>query len=396
MHYAVPRQLCARGLLERFCVDICAMKGWPRLLRLAPHGALPRAAVRLSMRVPEGVPTRLITAFTRFGLAYQRRRERATSATEMTRTHLWAGETFCALVNGAGLQKHTSLYCYNSAGLECLKAWKREGQFTVLEQTSAPREIEERILLREEARFPGWEEKLEVDGPAREFAAREKEEWKWADLVVCGSEFVRECVIAAGGPGERCIVVPYGVGMEKNESVRRAELAGRKLRVLTVGAVGLQKGSPYVLQAAKALAGRVDFRMVGPVRALSERQSELRRHIEIAGVVPRDWMGAHYQWADVFLLPSLCEGSATVTYEALSAGLPVITTRSTGSVIEHAVNGFIVGEGDADAIVEKIEFFLQEPRRLAEFSAAASGSAHISSETAYAERLVVALGAGRR
>ena len=57
-----------------------------------------------------------------------------------------------------------------------------------------------------------------------------------------------------------------------------------------------------------------------------------------------------YAWADVFLLPFICEGSAMVTYEALSWGLPVITTHNAGSIVRDTVDGWLVPYRDSEAI----------------------------------------------
>ena len=62
--------------------------------------------------------------------------------------------------------------------------------------------------------------------------------------------------------------------------------------------------------------------------------------MELAGPVPRSVVAEHYAWADVFLLPSVCEGSATATYEAIASGIPVICTPNAGSVIEDGRQGF--------------------------------------------------------
>src|SRR5207237_9768011 len=51
------------------------------------------------------------------------------------------------------------------------------------------------------------------------------------------------------------------------------------LRVLTVGRVGLRKGSPYVLEAAKALKKEAVFRMVGS--RSEEHTSELQSHLNL-------------------------------------------------------------------------------------------------------------------
>ena len=46
--------------------------------------------------------------------------------------------------------------------------------------------------------------------------------------------------------------------------------------------------------------------------------------------------------ADVFVFPSLFEGSAVVTYEAIACGLPSIVTPEAGSVVRDGVEGFLV------------------------------------------------------
>src|ERR1043166_6837152 len=149
MHYAVPRLFHEHRVLARFYADICATQGWPRLLGCLPVGWLPSGLRRLVARVPTGIPSPLVTAFTSFGLEYQRRRSHVRSPGEMTAVHLWAGETFCRLILEARPPEHTALYCFNSAGLELLREWRRRGRLTMVEQTIAPRRVEERLLRQE-------------------------------------------------------------------------------------------------------------------------------------------------------------------------------------------------------------------------------------------------------
>ena len=52
--------------------------------------------------------------------------------------------------------------------------------------------------------------------------------------------------------------------------------------------------------------------------------------------------------ADVFVFPSLFEGSAVVTYEALACGLPSVVTPAAGSVVRDGVEGFLVAPRDVD------------------------------------------------
>ena len=358
-HYAIPRILHQQKMLEHFYTDICATKGWPQYLRLIPPQLQSKSLARLIGRVPRQIPTKLITAFSGFGFEYVRRLSRAVSASEVTKTFLWAGKTFNRLILQQGL-RGTGVYTFNSAGLEILNAAKQQGLTAIMEQTIAAHQIEYHLLQEEQELHPGWSEPMAKNEYRQEYMDREQQEWSQADTILCGSEFVRDSIGKCGGPIERCLVVPYGVDTEFQVPLKTAS-HHRPLRVLTIGSVGLRKGSPYVLEAAKRLTGKAVFRMVGPIKASAQAVSSLQEHLELVGQVPRSQIHQHYAWADVFLLPSICEGSAVATYEALACGLPVITTPNTGSIVRNNIDGYIVPIRDVDAIVNKLELLSGQP-----------------------------------
>ena len=70
--------------------------------------------------------------------------------------------------------------------------------------------------------------------------------------------------------------------------------------------------------------------------------------------------------ASVFVFPSLDEGSALVTYEAMAAGLPVVTTPNSGSLVRDSLDGYIVPIRDAQSLAERIEFYYKYPQRALE------------------------------
>lgn len=364
MHYAIPRMLEAEGALARLCTDICAVKGWPRLLRAVPHCFRPAGLRRLLGRLPVGVPAGKIRAYTAFGWAYGRRRAAARNPGEQADAYLWAGERLCELILREGLDGIGGVYTFNSAGLELLRAARQRGIRAVMEQTIAPGRIQETILAQEHECFAGWEPARAGSASIERICAREEAEWHAADVVLCGSTFVKESIAACGGPAQRCVVVPYGVDQHFRVGPRSR---GDKLRVLTVGTVDLRKGAPYVLQTAQRLRGQAVFRMVGPIALSPSAICEMQASVELIGPVPRPEIVRQYEWADVFLLPSLCEGSATVTYEALACGLPVVCTPNTGSVVRDGVDGFVVQPRDVDAMSERLRRF-HEDRDFLEFA----------------------------
>jgi glycosyltransferase involved in cell wall biosynthesis len=68
----------------------------------------------------------------------------------------------------------------------------------------------------------------------------------------------------------------------------------------------------------------------------------------------------YYQNADFFVFPSLHEGSALVTYEALACGLPTITTRNAGSVVRDGREGYLVPIRSPEGLAAAMEALRQD------------------------------------
>jgi glycosyltransferase involved in cell wall biosynthesis len=75
--------------------------------------------------------------------------------------------------------------------------------------------------------------------------------------------------------------------------------------------------------------------------------------------------------ADVFVFPSLFEGSAVVTYEAMACGLPSVVTPNAGSVARDGVEGFEVPARDVSQLAERMARLGNDPELRARMSAAA-------------------------
>ncbi len=153
--------------------------------------------------------------------------------------HIAFGKNFCETILQKGLGEATATYTFNSAGLELMRAAKKIGLKTVMEQTIAPRAVELEILAEAVQRYPGWAKAIPSGPNIDAFIAREEEEWQHADLILCGSEFVCNAVVSRGGPVDKCRVVPDGV--DNFFQLDRGPRRPGPLRVLTVGEVGVAK-----------------------------------------------------------------------------------------------------------------------------------------------------------
>jgi hypothetical protein len=390
-HYAVPRILNAHGILEHFYTDICATKGWPRVIGYVPRRFQPAGIRRLIGRRPSGIPPQQMTCFAGLGLSFALQRMRAQGRSDVSmRAELDAGRRLSELVVRHGFGQASGFYGFVRECLEQLRAARACGLWTAVDQNIAAWTLVDRLAREEQERFPAWASAASQHVFAEAYATRERAEWAETDLIICPSEFVRQSVADDGGPIDRCVVVPYGVDTRFQIPVRNRRRG--PLRVLTIGTVDLRKGSPYVLEAAKQMRGQAIFRMVGAGAVPPSASAGLEGVVELKGPIPRLEIIAQYAWADVFLLPTLCEGSAAVTYEALAAGLPVITTPNAGSVVRHGTEGFIVPIRDVDAIVESLHLLHDDRARLFEMSHNARLRAQDFDLQAYGRRLCDALG----
>ena len=73
--------------------------------------------------------------------------------------------------------------------------------------------------------------------------------------------------------------------------------------------------------------------------------------------------------SDIFVLPSYREGTPRSTLEAMSMGLPIITTDVAGcrETVIQGENGFLAPKGDAEALAERMIWFFENREKWKEF-----------------------------
>lgn len=185
-------------------------------------------------------------------------------------------------------------------------------------------------------------------------------EYEEARYIIVESRFTGETFLSHGVPGEKLVWIPRGV-----DTVRFTPGEARNggcFRVLFVGNIGVRKGVRYLLDAWSSLrlknaelvlAGGVGGEFEPILRERMARDPSIR----LAGFVPDPVR--LYQGASVFVFPSLSEGSAKVTYEAMACGLPVVVTPNAGSVAVDGEHGCLVPARNRDVLAEKMLFLYE-------------------------------------
>jgi hypothetical protein len=360
-HYQEPILFYQWDVLERFYTDFyIADNPIAQVLRSpAIYQRIPNAIKKALDRYDAALNQAPITHYPKFGVEYIQQL-RKTSPQDACRVFNWAGKEFCRHIIRSGLGQANTVYGFPSASLELFEYAKRQGLRCILDQVIAERALAYQLQVEEEERWSGWSLLPFAIGAAeKEFIDREHQEQNLADQIICGSEFVKDTLIARGIDANKISVVALGrakatLAEECNRPTPQQR--GDGLRILFAGTVGLRKGVPYLLEALRSLQGKIPFecKIAGTSEIAPDKLAQYRDVADFLGRVPRSQMNELYQWADVFVLPSICEGSAMVTYEALLSGLPVITTYNAGSLVRDGIDGYIVKIRDVEAIRDRL------------------------------------------
>jgi glycosyltransferase involved in cell wall biosynthesis len=372
-HYALPRVLHEAGLLERFYTDnYMGNKPWlEAALNAIPPWCRPGGVQRWLERKDTVLPPEKAISFEGLGLWYAWALRYVRGSMQREKVCCEVARRFNQRVLAAGLGDAGVVMGFDGAALELFEAARRQGKRCIVEQTIAPVRIQHELLIEEWRRWPGWQPGLDGVNYPNLLSEREEAEWGLADLIVAGSEFVAEGLRTCGVPTERIRVVPYGVDSGRFQPIGRSNRSG-PLRVLFAGEVGLRKGAPYLLDALRLLdSGTVEARFAGGISLAPSKLAAYDGAARFLGAVPRSAMAELFAWADVFVLPSICEGSAVVTYEALASGLPVICTPNAGSVVRDGVDGFIVPIRNPEGLAEALRRYHEDRDLLTAHQAAA-------------------------
>jgi glycosyltransferase involved in cell wall biosynthesis len=241
---------------------------------------------------------------------------------------------------------------HDGSALFSARAAREVGAVAILNQVVGHVAAALEIFRDEAARRPDFAETM-VETPA-DIVARCEAEIRESDGILVPSDYVRDTLVARGADPARITVLPYGVDVERFRPAPRE--ADGKFRILFVGALGQRKGVADLLEAVARLnLPDAELVLVGKMVGREGAFLPYRDVMRHVPHVPYHEVHRLFQQADIFVYPSLHEGSAFATYEALASGLPLVTTANSGSVARDGVEGLIVPIRDVDALMAAIE-----------------------------------------
>jgi glycosyltransferase involved in cell wall biosynthesis len=203
--------------------------------------------------------------------------------------------------------------------------------------------------------------------------------------VIFISEYCRKALI---GPGStEGAVIPFGVDTERfrpgldGSRIREKLGIPRNARVLfSLQRLDRWKRVDIVLQAMKAVLARNEvYLVIGGKGPEADRLIRLAADLGItsrvlfSGYIKEEELPLYFAMADVFVFHSTYETFGLVLVQALAAGKPIISVRSTAipEVLEDGREGRLVAPLDPEGLAEGILSFLDDEETLKRFSAAA-------------------------
>lgn len=195
---------------------------------------------------------------------------------------------------------------------------------------------------------------------------------------VVASEFSATSLVETGIPRDRIHVVPYGVDVSRFPQRPQAPDDSGPLRVIFVGSMIQRKGLSDLLDAARLMGREVHLTLCGRgfvdrqlIEAYPDVKLDIKVNLSLEAIV-QELHRSH-----LFVLPSIAEGFALVILEAMSCGLPVLTTTNTcgPDVIEPGREGWVLPIRAPELIAEKLAWANENRAELAQMGLAAAATA---------------------
>ena len=178
-----------------------------------------------------------------------------------------------------------------------------------------------------------------------------------ADRLLVNSHFVKQTFVEKGFSADTIDVAYLGV-KEQFFSIKTDYSIQGPIRLLFTGTFDIRKGVATLLESVRFLRrGGLDVRLrvvgnlSGGSSCIRDSDSQFFTHTPF---VPPERLRSALAEADLFVFPTLIEGSSRSAMEAAAAGLPVITTENCGSPLEAGKEIIYVPLADQGALAEAI------------------------------------------
>ena len=165
-------------------------------------------------------------------------------------------------------------------------------------------------------------------------------------------------------PANKLRVVYNGIDIEKFKASHKMYQKPDYPIILFIGTNFQRKGLPHLIKSSPQVIKElptVQFYVIGKDPNTEKLKKlcttlNVENNFKFLGHIKYQDLPFYYEIADVFVMPSLIEGFATVFMEAMASGTLVIggNVGGTKELINHGKNGFLVEKDDVDQLAAYI------------------------------------------
>ena len=265
----------------------------------------------------------------------------------------------------------TLCYAFTQVALEPLRWARRKGVPSVLESPNGHIRNFLEVYEQEAARWCGNEFR---GHPSHEMVSRVEEEYEMADRIRVSSAWSKNTMIDRGISAGKIDVLQQPVDLTRFSARTKPKDFTGPLRLCFVGSLDLRKGFVYLLQAMRLMAaGRTQLEIVGATgsRCCAKLFAKESRGLNVKAA-PGDPLAAYHR-AELFVLPTLEDGSPFAVAEAMACGLPVVVTDTCGAAewVTQGTTGWIVPPRDPESLAQAIQSAFERRSDLPDMGAAA-------------------------
>ncbi|WP_167459515.1 glycosyltransferase family 4 protein [Pedobacter jejuensis] len=196
---------------------------------------------------------------------------------------------------------------------------------------------------------------------------RRDEELKLADYIICNSSYTKKTLVDGGVNESKIISIPLGFPDVKIRTTNTKQY--ERLIFLTAGNLSIGKGTHILIEAWKEInisGANAELWLVGKNNLPESFTHTIPKNIKLFGNIPRTELMIKFAEANVLIHPTLADGFGMVITEAMSCGLPVITTyNSIGpDIIEDKKSGLLIESNNKAAIKDSINWCINNKEKL--------------------------------
>jgi len=185
-------------------------------------------------------------------------------------------------------------------------------------------------------------------------------------LIIRNSDYViynSKAVVQQRVP-HRYRVIYNGIDTTLFKPLEIERIDPKKLNVVYIGNLNLEKGLEYLFEATKGLTEKITLSIVGD-GPLRKELTQKYPYAHFYGRIPQKEIPRTINQHDLLVLPTLVESFPNVLLEAMACGKPIIATNIYGipEIVKDQQEGFLIKPKDSKELKEKIEDIMNHPEQ---------------------------------